>query len=54
MAEEGVKKGAGMVKYPVGDDLRKVEMNVLIPKIMKERAKERCSHYVKGRYYYYY
>ena len=38
-----------IVKVGDGDDLRKVEKDVLVPKIMKQRAMERCSEYVKGK-----
>ena len=37
-----------LIKVAEGEDLRKVERDVLIPKIMKNRAMERCSDYVKG------
>jgi hypothetical protein len=37
------------IKVAEGDDLRKVERDVLIPKIMKERAMERCSQYKRGQ-----
>ncbi|XP_003386007.2 PREDICTED: COX assembly mitochondrial protein homolog [Amphimedon queenslandica] len=36
-----------IVKYPKGDDLRVVEKDVLIPKIMREKAMKRCSAEVK-------
>ncbi len=37
-----------LVKVGDGRDLRKVEEDVLVPKIMKKHAMERCSEYVKG------
>ena len=39
----------GYIKIAEGNELRKVERDVLVPKIMKERAMEKCSDYVKGR-----
>lgn len=38
-----------IVKYPKGDDLRLVEKDVLVPKIMREKAMKRCSADVKGK-----
>ena len=37
-----------IVKVGRGSDLRKVEEDVLVPKIMKKHAFERCSTEVKG------
>ena len=52
MASEGEKEGGdgfnAIVKYPEGDDLRLVEKDVLVPKIMRKKAMERCSAEVKG------
>ena len=37
-----------IIKVGEGKDLRKVEEDVLIPRIMKKHAMERCSEHVKG------
>ena len=38
----------GIVKIGKGEELRHVERDVIIPKIMKEHAMKLCSEYVKG------
>ena len=40
--------GRRIIKVGEGDDLRKVEKDVLVPKIMKEKSMERCREFVKG------
>ena len=46
---EGTAKGSNkIVKVGEGSELRKVEEDVLVPRIMKRRAMEKCSEYVKG------
>ena len=37
-----------IVKVGDGREMRKVEEDVLVPKIMKKHAMERCSEHVKG------
>lgn len=41
----------GIVKLGEGDELRHVERDVIIPKIMKARAMKLCSEYVQGSWY---
>lgn len=48
VAAEEVAESSRIVKMGEGSELRKVEKDVLIPKIMKKHAMERCSDYVKG------
>ena len=40
--------GRRIIKVGEGDDLRKVEKDVLVPKIMKEKSMDRCREFVKG------
>ena len=40
--------GGGYVKLGKGEELRHVERDVIIPKIMKENAMRLCSEYVQG------
>ncbi len=48
MADVNVPSTNKIVKVGEGSDLRKVEEDVLIPRIMKKHAMERCSEHVKG------
>ena len=48
MAASNNDKGNSIIKVGEGNELRKVEKDVLIPKIMKEKAMQRCSEYVQG------
>ena len=48
MATSNNDRGSRIIKVGEGNELRKVEKDVLIPKIMKEKAMERCSEYVQG------
>lgn len=48
MATSNNDRGSRIIKVGEGNELRKVEKDVLIPKIMKEKAMQRCSEYVQG------
>lgn len=52
MAEEersgAAPSSVGIVKVGKGDELRHVERDVIIPKIMKQRAMKLCNEYVQG------
>ena len=53
MSEGETQHGAppgGYVKVGTGDELRKVELDVMIPKIVKERAMKLCGEYVQGKH----
>ena len=43
------KEAKGFVKIPQGSELRHVEKDALVGKIMQKRAKELCSDYVKRK-----
>ena len=43
------KEARGFVKVPQGSDLRHVENDALVGRIMQKRAKELCSEYVKRK-----
>ena len=43
------KEARGFVKVPQGSDLRRVEKDALVGRIMQKRAKELCSEYVKRK-----
>ena len=47
--QDGSSPG-GHVKMGIGDELRKVELDVMIPKIVKERAMKLCGEYVQGEH----
>ena len=40
----------GFIKVPQGSDLRCVEKDALVGRIMQKRAKELCSEYVKRKF----
>ena len=40
--------GHERVKIGTGDEMRKVERDIMVPKVMKERSMEICNEYVEG------